>query len=108
MSIAITVQRVHIELWRVQTWTKLRLSQDLTLQQTPGAYALRPARKPPAPRRKPVSADQFEDVVLLRDDGLASEEREELLQAIDESLAEAEVGNVEDFSKLINAMRQQP
>jgi hypothetical protein len=55
-----------------------------------------------------VSADQFDDVVLLRDDGLASEEREELLQAIDESLAEAEVGNVEDFSKLIDAMRQQP
>ena len=55
-----------------------------------------------------VSADQFEDVVLLRDDGLSNEEREELLQAIDESLAEAEAGNVEDFSKLISAMRQQP
>lgn len=55
-----------------------------------------------------VSADQLEDVVLLRDDGLANEEREELLQTIDESLADADAGNVEDFSKLIAAMRQQP
>ena len=53
-----------------------------------------------------VSADQFEDVVLLRDDGLADEERDELLQAIDESLAEADAGNVQDFSKLVGAMRQ--
>ena len=32
MSQAITVQQVHIELSRVQTWSsELRLSQDLTL-----------------------------------------------------------------------------
>jgi uncharacterized protein YpiB (UPF0302 family) len=54
-----------------------------------------------------VPAEQLDDVVLLRDDGLDDDEREELLQAIDESLAEADAGKVEDFSKLIAEMRQQ-
>jgi uncharacterized protein YpiB (UPF0302 family) len=54
-----------------------------------------------------VSAEQFEDVVLLHDDGLDDDEREELLKSIDESLAEADAGKVEDFSKLIGEMRQE-
>jgi uncharacterized protein YpiB (UPF0302 family) len=54
-----------------------------------------------------VPAEQLEDVVLLHDDGLDDDEREELLKAIDESLAEADAGKVEDFSKLIAEMRQQ-
>jgi len=54
-----------------------------------------------------VPAEQMDDVVLLDDDGLDEGEREELLQAIDESLAEADAGKVEDFSKLIAEMRQQ-
>jgi len=53
-----------------------------------------------------VSAEQLDDVVLLQDDGLDGDEREELLKAIDESLEEADVGKVEDFSKLIAEMRQ--
>ncbi len=53
-----------------------------------------------------VPAGQLDDVVLLRDDGLDDEERKELLQAIDESLAEADAGKVEDFSKLIAEIRQ--
>jgi hypothetical protein len=45
--------------------------------------------------------------VLLRDDGIDDdEEREELLK-LDESLAEADAGDVEDFSKVIAEMRQQ-
>jgi uncharacterized protein YpiB (UPF0302 family) len=43
----------------------------------------------------------------LRDDGLDHEEREELLKAIDDSLAEADAGKAEDFSKLIGEMRRQ-
>ncbi len=54
-----------------------------------------------------VPAGQLEDVVLLRDDGLDDEEREELLKAIDASLAEADAGKAEDFSKLIADMRRQ-
>jgi uncharacterized protein YpiB (UPF0302 family) len=54
-----------------------------------------------------VPAEQLEDVVLLHDDGLDDDEREELLKAIDESLAEADAGKVEDFSELIAEMRQQ-
>jgi hypothetical protein len=54
-----------------------------------------------------VPAEQLEDVVFLRDDGLDDNEREELLQAIDESIAEADAGKVEDFSKLIAELRQQ-
>jgi uncharacterized protein YpiB (UPF0302 family) len=54
-----------------------------------------------------VPAEQLDDVVLLQDDGLEDDEREELLKVIDESLAEADAGNVEDFSKLIAEMRQQ-
>jgi hypothetical protein len=54
-----------------------------------------------------VPAGQLEDVVLLRDDGLDDEEREELLKAIDDSLAEADLGRVEDFSKLVAEMRRQ-
>lgn len=53
-----------------------------------------------------VPAEQLGDVVLLRDDGLDDEAREELLITIDESLAEADAGKVEDFSKLIAEMRQ--
>ena len=48
-----------------------------------------------------VASDQAGDVVLLGNDGLDEEGREELLNVIDESLAEAETGNVEDFSRLI-------
>jgi uncharacterized protein YpiB (UPF0302 family) len=53
-----------------------------------------------------VPAEPSGDVVLLRDDGLEDEEREELLQTIDESLAEAEAGKTEDFSRLIAEMRR--
>lgn len=55
----------------------------------------------------PVPAGQLEDVVLLRDDGLDDEEREELLKALDDSLAEADAGKAEDFSKLIAEIRRQ-
>jgi hypothetical protein len=44
-------------------------------------------------------------VALLDDDGLEGAEREELLKIIDEGLADAEAGRVEDFSKLIAKMR---
>ena len=54
-----------------------------------------------------VPAEQLEDVVLLQDDGFDDDERKQLLHAIDESLAEADAGKVEDFSKLIAAMREQ-
>jgi len=54
-----------------------------------------------------VPAEQIEDVVLLDDDGLDDDEREELLKTIDESLAEADAGKVEDFSKLIAEMGHQ-
>jgi len=54
-----------------------------------------------------VPAEQLDDVVLLQDDGLENAEREELLKAIDESLAEADAGKVEDFSKLIAEMRRE-
>jgi len=50
-----------------------------------------------------VPAD--EDVVVLSDDGLEDGEREELLSAIDESLAQADAGQVEDFSKVIAELR---
>jgi hypothetical protein len=50
-----------------------------------------------------VPAEQLEDVVLLQDDGLEDNERQELLQTIDESLAEAEAGEVEDFCGRSNA-----
>ena len=53
-----------------------------------------------------VPAEQLEDVVLLQDDGLEDDERSELLEAIDESLAEADAGKVQDFSMLIAEMRQ--
>ncbi|HUH00830.1 MAG TPA: hypothetical protein VML75_02480 [Kofleriaceae bacterium] len=53
-----------------------------------------------------VPAEQMEDVVLLRDDGLDDEERDQLLQAVDESLSQADAAKVEDFSKLIAEMRQ--
>ena len=52
-----------------------------------------------------VAADQSEDVVLLHDDGLDDDDRGKLLVAIDESLAEADAGKVEDFSKLLAEMR---
>jgi hypothetical protein len=52
-----------------------------------------------------VPAEQVKDVALLRDDGLEDEERAELLKVIDEGLADAEAGKVEDFSKLIADMR---
>jgi len=45
------------------------------------------------------------DVVVLSDDGLEDGEREELLSAIDESLAQADAGQVEDFSKVIAELR---
>jgi hypothetical protein len=53
-----------------------------------------------------VAAEQLEDVVLLDDDGLDDEEREELLEVIDESLQQAEAGEAEDFSKLVADLRQ--
>jgi hypothetical protein len=37
-----------------------------------------------------VPAGQLENGVLLQDDGLVHEEREELLKAVDDSLAEAQ------------------
>jgi uncharacterized membrane protein YukC len=46
-----------------------------------------------------VSMEQLEDVVLLQDDGLDEQERQELLKSIDESLAEADTGNVQDLSQ---------
>jgi uncharacterized protein YpiB (UPF0302 family) len=53
-----------------------------------------------------LPAEQLDDVVLLKDDGLEDGERAELLQTIDESLAEADAGQVEDFSQLIAEMRR--
>lgn len=53
-----------------------------------------------------VPAEQLEEVVLLREDGLDDAEREQLLHSIDESLAEAEAGDVEDFGALIRQMRR--
>jgi uncharacterized protein YpiB (UPF0302 family) len=53
-----------------------------------------------------VPAEHLEDVVLLQDDGLDDEERKELLSAIDESLAQADAGQVEDLSKVIAELRQ--
>jgi hypothetical protein len=52
-----------------------------------------------------VRADESGGVALLDDDGLEGAEREELLKIIDEGLADAEAGRVEDFSKLIAKMR---
>ena len=54
-----------------------------------------------------VPAEQGGDVVLLKDDGLEDGERDELLLAIDESLAEADAGTVEDFSKLLEQIAAQ-
>ncbi len=55
-----------------------------------------------------VAAEESEDVALLREDGLDDEEREDLLAVIDESLAEADAGKVEDFSRLLADMRGAP
>lgn len=55
-----------------------------------------------------VPAEQLEDVVLLREDGLDDDERVELLQAIDESLAEADAGQLEDLGELVRQMRRSP
>ena len=52
-----------------------------------------------------VRADESTDIVLLDDDGLEGGERAELLKVIDDGLADAEAGKVEDFSKLIAKMR---
>jgi hypothetical protein len=54
-----------------------------------------------------VPVEESGDVVLLQDDGLDDEERDALLKAIDDSLAEADAGEVEDFSRLVAQMRQQ-
>ena len=53
------------------------------------------------PDRKEVS------LVILDDDGLNDEERTALLKMVDESLADAEAGDVESFSKLIAELRSQ-
>jgi hypothetical protein len=47
------------------------------------------------------------NLVLVDDDGLDDEERRKLLQAIDESIAEAGAGEVETVSKLIADLRAQ-
>jgi hypothetical protein len=46
-------------------------------------------------------------LLLLDDDGLSEEDREQLLKMIDESLADEKSGNVESFSKLIADLRSQ-
>jgi hypothetical protein len=54
-----------------------------------------------------VPAEQAEDVVLLKDDGLEDGERDELLLTIDESLTEADAGEAQDFSKLLEQIAAQ-
>lgn len=55
-----------------------------------------------------VPAGQLEDVVLLREDGLDHEEREELLKTIDDSLAEADAGKAEDSARASSRKRTVP
>jgi hypothetical protein len=46
-------------------------------------------------------------LLLLDDDGLSEEDREQHMKMIDESLADEKSGNVESFSKLIADLRSQ-
>jgi hypothetical protein len=47
------------------------------------------------------------NLVLVDDDGLNDEERRRLLEAIDQSMLEADAGEVESVSKLIADLRAQ-
>jgi hypothetical protein len=51
-----------------------------------------------------VPVDELEDVVLAQDDGLDEEERRELVQSIDEGLADVDAGDVHDFKEVIASL----
>jgi len=51
-----------------------------------------------------VPVDELEDVVLMQDDGLDDEERQELLRSIDEGLADVDAGNVHDFKEVVASL----
>lgn len=51
-----------------------------------------------------VPVDELEDVVLMQDDGLDEDERQELLQSIDEGLADVDAGDVRDFKEVIASL----
>ncbi|HET9954213.1 MAG TPA: hypothetical protein VFQ61_06905 [Polyangiaceae bacterium] len=48
-----------------------------------------------------VPIDDVGDLVLMQDDGLEDEERSELLQSIDEGLADVDAGRVHDFKEVL-------
>lgn len=51
-----------------------------------------------------VPVDEVEDFVLMQDDGLDDEERQELLRSIDEGLADVDAGNVHDFKEVVASL----
>jgi hypothetical protein len=51
-----------------------------------------------------VPVNELEDVVLMQDDGLNDEERQELLRSIDEGLADVDAGNVHDFREVVASL----
>ena len=53
-----------------------------------------------------VPVNELEDVVLMQDDGLDDEERQELLRSIDEGLADVDAGSVNDFKGLHRSERE--
>lgn len=50
-----------------------------------------------------VPVDQLENL-LMQDDGLDEEERQELLRSIDEGLADVDAGDVHDFKAVVASL----
>jgi hypothetical protein len=51
-----------------------------------------------------VPVDELENVVLVQNDGLDDEERQELLRSIDEGIADVDAGDVHDFKEVIASL----
>jgi hypothetical protein len=55
-----------------------------------------------------VPAEQLDDVVLLRDDGLDDEERKRLHESIRRGIADARAGRVTDFDEFLTELESEP
>ena len=54
-----------------------------------------------------VTADQLDDVVLLRDDDLDDDERKRLHESIRRGIGDGRTGRVTDFDELIDELESQ-
>jgi len=55
-----------------------------------------------------VPAEQIEDVVLLRDDGLSEDERKRLHESIRRGIADGRAGRVTDFDEFLAELDAKP